>query len=120
MSASTSTRRKLERLTRSDGKIVVIRKAIRVDVLWYPRTQWPSVLVRRTHDIEVARELAEVRWAELADGRPLTGGSRVGWWRTYAPIRSVPDDAAEDAQGRVVQWCRDTDHAAGPGVEFRP
>lgn len=21
---------------------------------------------------------------------------------------------------RVVQWCRATDHAAGPGVEFRP
>lgn len=116
----TSTRRTLKRLTRSDGKIVVIRKPIRVDVLWYPRTQWPSVLVRRTHDIELARTLAEERWAELADARLLTGGSRVGWWRTYAGQGRIPDDAAEDAQGRVVQWCRDTDRAAGPGVEFRP
>lgn len=118
---SASTRHRRERLTRSDGRIVVITKRIRVDVLWYPRTGWPSVLVRRTHDVEMARYLAETRWAELADSRPLTGGWRQGWWRTYAPTDGrIPADAAQDAQGRIVQWCPDTARAAGPAVEFRP
>lgn len=104
---------------RPDGTEVVLRKPPRADVLWYPRNRWPTVLVRRTHDLELARQLAEERWAEVADDRPLVG-TRIGWWRTYASTAGPPPDAAEDALGRVVQWCPDARAPAGPGVEFRP
>ena len=111
-------RRRREIVTLSDGTERKIAKPPRADVLWYPRYSWPSVLVRRTHDIALATELAHARWADVADDRPLSG-SRVGWWTTYAS-RTVPADAAEDHLGRVVRWCDDTAPGASPGVEFRP
>lgn len=118
---ATTPRRRREVIVRSDGREVrPASTSVRADVLWYPRTRWPSVLVRRTHDVELARRLAEERWAEVADDRPLTGGSRVGWWRTYASTAGPPADGAEDQHGRVVLWCEDTVAGAGPGVEFRP
>lgn len=120
MSTPTKPRRARERVARSDGTVVVQTKPPRADVLWYPRLRWPTVLVRRTHDVELARQLAEERWADVDDSRPLTGGMRVGWWRTYASSGGVPGDAAEDFRGRVVQACRDDAHGAGAGVEFRP
>lgn len=112
-----------ERITRPDGTVATQSKAPRADVLWYPRYRWTSVLVRRTHDVELARELAEARWAQLAQDRPLSAVLRRGWWRTYASPAGPPPGGAEDAQGRVVLWCRPDDPlpgAAGPGVEFRP
>lgn len=99
----------------------------RADVLWYPRYGWPSVLVRRTHDLDLARALAEACWVERdVDERPLTGATRVGWWRTYPePSRGMPAGAALDKDGRVVEWVRPgpggtLPHDAGAGVEFRP
>ncbi|ALE77693.1 hypothetical protein WY02_03665 [Pseudonocardia sp. AL041005-10] len=78
------------------------------------------MLVRRTHDVELARELAEARWAEIGETAPLVH-HRIGWWATYASSEPAPTDAAEDQHGRVVRWTRDDrEHAAGPGVEFRP
>jgi hypothetical protein len=112
-------RRRREIVTRADGTRHKIAKPPRADVLWYPRTSWPSVLVRRTHDLQLAEELALARWAEVADNRPLTGGNRIGWWTTYAS-KTVPDDAAIDHRNRVVRWCPDTTHGASPGIEFRP
>ena len=116
-------RRRRERIARPDGTVAVQTKAPRADVLWYPRYQWTSVLVRRTHDVELARRLAEERWREVADERPLSPVFRRGWWRTYASPSGPPAGGAEDALGRVVVWCRAEDelpHGAGPGVEFRP
>jgi hypothetical protein len=95
-------------------------KPPRPDVLWYPRYSWASVLVRRTHDVTLARALAELCWAEHDDDRPLVA-SRVGWWRTYpASAVTMPAAAAEDRLGRIVEWCAAADRGAGPGVEFRP
>lgn len=111
-------RRTRQRVRRADGTEIVQLKPPRADVLWYPRYTWASVLVRRTHDLDLARELAQARWAEIGDDRPLIV-SRVGWWRTYA-ARTIPADAAEDQLGRVVQFCRDDTAGAGAGVEFRP
>ncbi len=117
---SPTTRRRREVITREDGSTMRPAKPPRADVLWYPRYRWATVLVRRTHDVDLARELAEQRWAEIGDDRPLTGGMRVGWWRTYATTGPVPSNAAEDQRGRVVQLCTDSDRAASPGIEFRP
>lgn len=115
-----TTRTPRERVRRSDGTIAVQTKKPRADVLWYPRYSWASVLVRRTHDIDLARDLAEQRWAELGDDRPLVG-VRIGWWRTYGHADGrMPASAAEDHRRRIVAWCEDTDPNAGPGVEFRP
>ncbi len=116
-------RRPRERITRPDGSVAVQAQRPRADVLWYPRYTWTSILVRRTHDVELARELAEARWAELAQDRPLSPVFRRGWWRTYASPTGPPAGGAEDALGRVVVWCRPGDpfpNGAGPGVEFRP
>jgi hypothetical protein len=93
-------------------------KPPRADVLWYPRYRWATVLVRRTHDLDLARELAEQRWADTLDDRPLVG-SRIGWWTTYVG-RTVPASAAEDQAGRIVQICDERARAACPGIEFRP
>lgn len=96
-------------------------KPPRADVLWYPRYHWSTVLVRRTHDVDLARALAEARWAETGDERPLVA-SRIGWWRTYGHSGStrMPASAAEDHRGRVVEWCDPDVPGAGPGIEFRP
>ena len=106
-------------VTRSDGTCAVQSKAVRADVLWYPHHRWLSVLVRRTHDLDLARELAVQRWAEIGETAPFVA-QRTGWWRTFSSTE-VPPDAAEDQRGRVVLWTTD-DRApgAGPGVEFRP
>lgn len=116
----TTTRTPRQRIRRPDGTEVVQTKPPRADVLWYPRYHWATILVRRTHDVDLARELAEARWAELGDDRPLVG-VRIGWWRTYGHADGhMPASAAEDHRGRIVAWCADTETAAGPGVEFRP
>lgn len=116
----TAVRQPRQRVTRADGSVAVQTKRPRADVLYYPRHRWATVLVRRTHDVELARELAEARWAEIGEDAPLVH-HRIGWWATYASSDPVPTDAAEDQHGRVVRWTRDDrEHAAGPGVEFRP
>ncbi|MBN9791277.1 hypothetical protein DMP17_22100 [Pseudonocardia sp. TMWB2A] len=116
---ATRTRYRRQRVTRADGSVAVQSKPPRADVLYHPRTGWTTVLVRRTHDIELARAMAERRWQDVADDRPLAQACRVGWWRTTGRARLV--DAAEDASGRGVMFTRnDRDPAAGPGVEFRP
>ena len=79
-----------------------------------------TVLVRRTHDVTLALELARQLWRE----RDLPGvldQQRVGWWWT-STASTVPPRGAVDEQGRVVVWCDDPTkvHAAGPGIEFRP
>lgn len=111
-------RRRREIVTLSDGTQRKIAKPPRADVLWYPRYSWPSILVRRTHNLELATDMAHHRWAQIGDDRPLTG-TRIGWWTTYAG-HTVPDDAAQDQHGRVVRWCTDTAPGASPGIEFRP
>lgn len=108
---------------RSDGTEVVQHRPPRAHLLWYPRYRWWSVLVRRTHDLDLARQLADAKWAETPDritrGRTLTA-TRVGWWQTFESPGRTPASAAEDEQGRVVQWAIDTALGAGPGIEFRP
>jgi hypothetical protein len=123
VTATGTRRRTRERIERPDGTRAVQSKPPRADVLWYPRYSWTSVLVRRTHDVELARELAEARWAEVADERPLSPVFRRGWWQTYASTSGPPAGGAEDARRRVVVWCRPEvalPPAAGAGVEFRP
>lgn len=121
MSTDTATRRRRrERVTRrSDGQVITITKPPRADILWYPAAKLTTVLVRRTHNLELARDLAEARWAQLGTEGPLVS-HRVGWFRTFSSTRGPVVAAAEDQHGRVVAWCDDTDHAAGPGIEFRP
>lgn len=116
---SRPRRRRRERVVRSDGVEVVQTKPPRADVLWYPGNSWATVLVRRTHDPALAAALAEERWNEIGSDAPLTT-SRVGWWRTYSTTGDVPAGAAVDHHGRIVQWCDDRQHSAGPGIEFRP
>ena len=106
---TSPARRRRERITRPDDTVAVQTKAPRADVLWYPRYRWTTVLVRRTHDVELARELAEQRWAQLDDERPLSAVFRRGWWRTYHSTAGPPPSGAEDAHGRVVLWCRPSD-----------
>ena len=117
---ATRPRYRRQRVTRSDGSVAVQAKPPRADVLYYPRVDFPSVLVRRTHDVDMARAMAERRWQTVPDDRPLAAACRVGWWRTFGTAERHPD-AAEDTQGRAVVWTRD-DRApgVGPGVEFRP
>lgn len=69
MVTATKARRRREVITRTDGSTMKPSKPPRADVLWYPRYRWTSVLVRRTHDVDLARELAEQRWAEIGDDR---------------------------------------------------
>lgn len=119
-----------------DGREIVQTKAPRADLLTYPHADdLVTVLVRRTHDLEQARDLARQAWIEhhvaLADvaatGRcaivrpPELARHRVGWWTTSTG-RAVPARGAVDEQGRVVVWCDDPAraHSAGPGIEFRP
>lgn len=94
-------------------------KAPRADILWYPASKLTTVLVRRTHNYNLALQLAAARWAELATEAPLTR-HRTGWFRTFSSRKGPVAQAAEDRHGRVVQWCGDTDANAGPGIEFRP
>lgn len=118
--APKRTRRKREQVRRrSDGRMVTITKPPRADILWYPAARLTTVLVRRTHNLNLARQLADERWAALGTEAPLTSW-RTGWWRTYSTSKGPVAQAAEDQHGRVVQWCTDTEHAAGPGIEFRP
>jgi hypothetical protein len=123
---------------RPDGTPAVQAKAPRADLLRYPHLRGQvTVLVRRTHDVDLARELAQARWLEYviaqaagsgvrcAIVRPAPlGRHRVGWWLTSitaaGPRRPVPRRGAVDEQGRVVVWCEDplAVYAPGPGVEF--
>lgn len=115
---SPTTRRRREIITRADGTTMRPAKPPRADLLWYPRYRWATVLVRRTHDLDLARGLAEQRWAQTLDDRALVG-TRVGWWITYAAT-TMPSNAAEDQAGRVVQICDEYARGASPGIEFRP
>ena len=119
---SSNTRRRRERVARSDGSVAMQTKPPRADLLVYSNG-WPTVLVRRTHDVDTARELAAEKWREVG-GPAAFGGqelehNRVGWWTTKI-THARPVGAATDEQGRVVAWCEDAEHGAGPGVEFRP
>ena len=119
MVTTTATRTRRQVVVRSDGSRVVQSRPPRADVLWYPRYRWASVLVRRTHDLDLARELAQARWVSTGDDRPLVA-TRIGWWRTYVS-REVPASAAVDQLDRVVLWTSDDAvPGAGPGIEFRP
>lgn len=114
-------RRTRERVIRSDGVEVVQTKPPRADILHYPTSGWTTVLVRRTHNLELARRLAEERWALLPDMPPLDPEvHRVGWWQTYGTTRAPVKGQALDQAGRLVRPCEDSDHGAGPGIEFRP
>jgi hypothetical protein len=117
----SSGRRSREVVHRPDGARVVQAKAPRADLLRY-RGGLITVLVRRTHDPELATALAVARWT--ASGRPGgvdLGRHRVGWWTTRSGGR-VPRNGARDERGRVVVWCDDPAgvYSAGPGIEFRP
>lgn len=98
----------------------------RADVLHYPAADLTTVLVRRTHDLAIARPLAEQRWAELVDQGLVEGALgyaerciRVGWWTTHTG-RLRDDHQAVDDQHRVITACADTAPGAGPGIEYRP
>jgi len=117
------TRQARERIVMPDGREVVQTDRPRADLLRYPHLgDEVTVLVRRTHDEALARRLAEDRWREHADPRPL-GPSRRGWWSTTPSRASTRIDrrAAVDEQGRIVEWLDPArlGHAAGAGVEFR-
>ncbi len=115
-----ATRRRRERVTRADGSVTVQTKPPRADVLWYPQHRLVTVLVRRTHDVDLALDLAVARWAEIGETALLLR-HRAGWWLTYASSEPIPLDAATDQHDRVVRWTdNDRGFAAGPGVEFRP
>lgn len=121
---------------RPDGTEVVQDEPPRADLLRYPGTPLVTVLVRRTHDVDLARELAAARWTEhlvdaaiarsngrcLVVGGPALGPHRTGWWTTSQPGAPVPPRGAVDERRRAVVWCEDPAraHAAGAGVEFRP
>lgn len=134
--------REREQILRPDGTVFVPAKDPRADLLTYRdrdgRTALVTVLVRRTHDLERARRLAEQRWAQHHLDRAVRGAEqtgrrcagvvhppalnehRVGWWTTTTGGVLRPRDA-RDEQGRVVRWRPDPTgvHAAGPGIEFR-
>jgi hypothetical protein len=116
---AAAPRRRRERIQCSDGRTVVMVKPPRADILFYPAWQLTTVLVRRTHQLELARGLAEQRWAQLATEEPLRR-HRVGWWRTTGVAAGPCVDQAEDHHGRTVAWCPDTAPGAGAGIEFRP
>lgn len=120
------TRRRREVITKSDGSEYRIPKPPRADVLHYPAYDVTTILVRRTHDPELARAMAEDRWAELLAVHLVEGELgyedrcvRVGWWTTVAGRQKHPTQAI-DLRGRVVTPCTDLTGAAGPGIEFRP
>lgn len=121
-SAPRRGRRTRQYVTLPDGTEQAQTKAPRADALHYP-SGWVSVLVRRTQDQDLARELAAPLIADLTRDldRVVEEPPRVGWWTTK-PGRgdgTLPKDAAVDAQGREVRRTDDpTDHAAGAGVEF--
>ena len=97
----------------------------RADVLWYPRHRWPTVLVRRTHDVAAARALAEQRWAQVRHqygDAPLSDRHRIGWWIITPRAASTSAAGALDQYGRAVVLVTDPDTTpnAGAGVEFRP
>lgn len=118
MPETKARRRRREVVIREDGSQLKVTKPPRADVLWYPKHTWTTILVRRTHDLALATEMAEAAWAELAvEGQLVT--HRVGWWTTYVSQR-VPEAGATDKAGRVVLWCHDSASAASPGIEFRP
>lgn len=120
MTAAQRSRQPRQVVRRDDGSPAVQGRPPRADVLYYPRFGWTTVLVRRTHDLVVAEELAVLRWALAGLDDVALTSRRVGWWRTWATTGPVPDDAAVDWRGRVVQRCGSDVHAAGPGIEFRP
>lgn len=113
-------RRTRERVTRPDGTVSVMTKPPRADLLHYPRHGLVTVLVRRTHDLELARRLAQEKWAEVgqdAEVGPLVH-HRVGWWETYFGT-FTPQGAAVDERGRVVATCPWERHGSSPGIEWR-
>ena len=121
-------RRTRQGVVDSAGVEHVQAKPPRVDVLHYPAHDVTTVLVRRTHDLALARQLAEDRWAELErDGlvdQPLgldERAVRVGWWQTLQinPRNRLDSDAVDD-QHRTIRPCLDTAPGGGAGVEHRP
>lgn len=95
----------------------VITKPPRADVLVYPGTKWSTVLVRRTHDVDAARELATAAWRAAGKAGDLTR-HRIGWWSTtIGPSRPVKG-AGYDEQHRVVRVCTEEAPNASPGVEW--
>ncbi|QYN41118.1 hypothetical protein K1T35_48130 (plasmid) [Pseudonocardia sp. DSM 110487] len=126
LAAEAKRRRSRQVVVRPDGTKVVQAKAPRADLLWYPHERVVTVLVRRTHDLELARQLANERWSATPPQQRgtsrLLSRHRTGWWTTTDGLKAVPPRAAVDEQHRVIRWCSDpgTARAAGPGIEFRP
>jgi len=118
--APKKRRRTRERVKRPDGTEAVMTKPARADLLHYRRHGLVTVLVRRTHDLELARRLAAEKWAEARQDveiGPLVH-HRVGWWQTYFAT-VTPQGAANDERGRVVVTCTWDRHGSSPGIEWR-
>lgn len=90
---------------------------------------WVTILVRRTHDPDLAAELAQGRLEQIADlltdHRYAPDGirspdrpPRVGWWTTVPASRPAGPGEATDHLGRIVAASNHVTAGAGAGVEF--
>lgn len=71
----------VERVTRPDGKVWRFDPRYGRRVRREDTEDGPVVLVLRTHDLERAARMAEVRWSALHPGEPIPIGARE--WRRF-------------------------------------
>jgi hypothetical protein len=99
-----------EVVIRPDRRLYRGRKRPRAEILgdcW----DIPSVIVWRTHDVDVATALAGEAWrGEVGDG-PLPAGVTMGWFK------AIPWDPSGCYDRAVVEVQHDT-RGATPGVMF--
>jgi hypothetical protein len=107
-----SARTSHEVVVRPDGRLYRARKQPRAEILDGDCWGLSSVVVWRTHDIDVATALAGETWRrEIGDG-PLPGHVTIGWFK------SVPWDSGGCYDWAVTETSHDNRRAA-PGVMFR-
>ena len=101
-----------EIVPRPDGRFYRARKKPHAEILG---DEWDgvSVIVWRTHDIDVATALAGQAWARYVDSRePLPGNGETGWWK------SVPWDAHGSGCDGTVIGVSHSERGAVPAVMF--
>jgi hypothetical protein len=106
-----SARTSHEVVVRPNGRLYRARKQPRAEILG---GDWDdlSVIVWRTHDIDVATALAGEAWRRETGGEPLPGDVFVSWFRYF------PWDPGGCYDWAVIEVSHD-EHGATPGVMFR-